>query len=201
MGVAPLTEIDGCRIQSIQALLQIDAHGLSDIQPACDCNQPLREVGEDAPVPRFVGVRQRRARHLAMESQVIQLALQRTQTGSDVAQTFAIGQLGEGHRQILIPAGETSQPEVALITSDATTELPVGKKADQLREDGAALIHEPLSALHEFKSRQARTGFNLLRSYYLQPAPCNLTGQQWRNITAAEQESQTKRRIALNRSE
>jgi hypothetical protein len=26
-----------------------------------------------------------------------------------------------------------------LITSDATTELPVGKKADQLREDGAAL--------------------------------------------------------------
>jgi hypothetical protein len=49
-----------------------------------------------------------------------------------LTQTFAIGQLGEGHRQILIPAGETSQPEAALITRDATTELPVGKKADQL---------------------------------------------------------------------
>jgi hypothetical protein len=47
-----------------------------------------------------------------------------------------------------------------------------------LREDGAALIHEPLSALLAFKSRQARNGFNLLRSYYLQPAPCILTGQQ-----------------------
>ena len=61
----------------------------------------------------------------------------------------------------------------------AGRELPVGKKADQLREDGAALIHEPLSALLAFKSRQARNGFNLLRSCYLQPAPCQLTGQQW----------------------
>src|SRR5664280_455939 len=30
-----------------------------------------------------------------------------------------------------------------------------------------------------FKSRQARNGFNLLRSYYLQAPPCQLTGQQW----------------------
>src|ERR1017187_1304506 len=173
------TQIDGGGIQGIQALLQIDSHRLSDIQLACGGNQPLREVSKDAPVPRFIRVRQRGARHLATESQVIQLALQRTQTGFDVAQTLSIGQLGEGHRQILIPAGEAAQPEVALITRDATTELSVGKKADQLREDGAALIHEPLSALPEFKSRQARNGFNLLRSYYLQPALCTLTGQQW----------------------
>jgi hypothetical protein len=46
-----------------------------------------------------------------------------------------------------------------------------------LREDRAALIHEPLS-LRKFKSRQAQAGFNLLRSYYLQLAPCKLTGQQ-----------------------
>src|SRR5437762_9165792 len=77
-------------------------------------------------------------------------------------------------------------PEVALITLDATTKLPVGKKADQLREDGAALIHEPLSALLAFKSRQARNDFNLLRSYYLQPAHCNLTGQQCtQNVSSA----------------
>jgi hypothetical protein len=113
---------------------------------------------------------------------VIQFALQRTQTGFDVAQTLAIGQLGKGHRQILIPAGEASQPEGAVIACDAATELPVGKKADQLREDGPALIHEPLSALPEFKSRQPRNGFNLLRSYYLQPATCQLTGQQCHNV-------------------
>src|SRR5664279_5145165 len=109
---------------------------------------------------------------------MIQLALQRTQTSFNVPQTFAIGQLGEGHRQILIPTTEASQPQVALIARDAATKLPVGKETDQLREDRAALIHEPLSALRKFKSRQAQTGFNLLRSYYLQLAPCKLTGQQ-----------------------
>src|SRR6266536_260130 len=173
------TQIDGCRIQSIQALLQFDAHGLADIQSARGRNQPVGEVGEDTPVARFVGVCQRRACHLATESQVVQLALQRTQTGFDVAQTLAIGQLGEGHRQILIPTGEAAQPQVALITLDAATKLAVGEKADQLREDGAPLIHEPLSALLAFKSRQATNDFNLLGSYYLQPASYNLTGQQW----------------------
>jgi hypothetical protein len=109
---------------------------------------------------------------------MIELALQRTQAGFDITQTLAIGQLGERHCQILIPAREVSQSQVAPISLDATTELPVGKKADQLRENGAALIHEPLSALLEFKSRQARNDFNLLRSNHLYSAAPELTGQQ-----------------------
>ena len=72
------TQIDGGRIQSIQARFQIDTHRLSDLQSARSRNQSVGEVGEDAPVARFVRVRQRRARHLAPESQVIELALQRT---------------------------------------------------------------------------------------------------------------------------
>ena len=66
---------------------------------------------------------------------------------------------------------------VALIAGHASAKLPVGKKADQLREDGAALIHEPLSALLAFKSRQAKTRFNFLRSCHLLLTPCRLTGQ------------------------
>jgi hypothetical protein len=57
-----------------------------------------------------------------------------------VTQTLTIGQLGERHCQILIPAGEVPQSQVASIMLDATTKIPVGKKADQLRENGAALI-------------------------------------------------------------
>ncbi|MBZ5569725.1 MAG: hypothetical protein LAN64_18000, partial [Acidobacteriia bacterium] len=55
-------------------------------------------------------------------------------------------------------------------------------------EDGAALIHEPLCTLLAFESRQARNGFNLLRSYYLQPSPCNLTGQQCSKIRDTDQQ-------------
>ena len=66
----------------------------------------MGEVSEDAPVARFVPVRRRRARHLATESQVLELA--RNKRGFGVAQTLAICQVGGGHRQILIPAGEAS---------------------------------------------------------------------------------------------
>jgi hypothetical protein len=52
-----------------------------------------------------------------------------------------------GHGQILIPAGKSAQPDVATVAFDATAKLPVGKEADQLREDGSALVHEPLSAV------------------------------------------------------
>lgn len=55
-----------------------------------------------------------------------------------MSRRLPIGQLGEGHRQILIPATEAWHPQVALITLDATPEFPLGKKADQLRENGAA---------------------------------------------------------------
>ena len=140
-------QIDGGRIQRIQTLLQIDAHRIVGIQRPGDADQYLREVGEDPPVMRFVRVGQRRARHLAAESHVVQLALYRTQTGLDVAQTLAIGQLREGHRQILVPTGKSAQSDVAPVALDTTAKLPVGKEADQLREDGTALVHEPLSAV------------------------------------------------------
>jgi len=78
---------------------------------------------------------------------VVQFALHRTQTGLDIAQAFPIGQLREGHGQILIAAGKSAQPDVAPVALDATAKLPVGKEANQLREDGTALVHEPLSAV------------------------------------------------------
>lgn len=82
---------------------------------------------------------------------MIELPLQRTQAGFDVTQALAVGQLGERHCQILVPASEVSQSQVAMITLDATTKLSVRQKADQLRENRAALIHEPLSALLAFQ--------------------------------------------------
>jgi hypothetical protein len=53
----------------------------------------------DAARRRFVRVGQSRARHFAAEPHVIQLALESTQAGLDIAQALAIGELREGHRQ------------------------------------------------------------------------------------------------------
>ena len=135
------------RIQRIQALVQIDAHRLAGIQPARGRDQLLREVGVDTPVARFVGIGQRRTRDAGAEAHVVQLATHRAQTGLDVPQALAIGELGEGHRQILIPAGEVLRVPVATIAGHALLKLLVGQMLDQLRKHGAARVHPPLSSL------------------------------------------------------
>jgi hypothetical protein len=86
--------------------------------------------------------------------------------------------LSESHRQILIPASEISQSQVALIPLDTTTELAVGKKADQLRKNSATLIHWAIvRSPAKFKSRQPRNDPNLFDNNYLQPILLRLTGQ------------------------
>src|SRR5260370_4453668 len=90
---------------------------------------------------------------------MIQLVARRTQAGFDVAQALAVGQLGKGHRKKLIPAGETTQPAVAIVTLDNAPEIAHRKEAYQLGEDRAALIHEPFSAAVPFKSRQKKTKY------------------------------------------
>jgi hypothetical protein len=52
------TEIDGGRIERIEAVGQIDAHRILGMKRSGDTDQVLCEIGEDAPVVSFVGVRQ-----------------------------------------------------------------------------------------------------------------------------------------------
>lgn len=67
-------------------------------------DQYLGKVLVDSPVAHFVGVRQRVARDLAANAHVVKLLARSSQTGLDVPETFAKGELSEGHRQKLIPA-------------------------------------------------------------------------------------------------
>lgn len=55
------TQIDGRGIERIQAVRQIEAKRIVNIEWPCDADQDLREIGIDAPVVALVGVGQRRA--------------------------------------------------------------------------------------------------------------------------------------------
>src|ERR1035437_3325485 len=139
-------KIDGGGIQCVQAVVKIHADGIGGVEGPCDADQDLREVGKDAPVTRLVGVGQSGARHLALEAHVVQLRTHCTEACFYVPQALPISELSEGHGQILVPAREVSQAGVAIVTRDAATKLSIRQEGDQLREDGAALVHEPLSA-------------------------------------------------------
>ena len=125
-------EIDGGRVQRIQALIQVYADGIGRVQRSSDADQDLRELGIDSPVMRVIGVGERGPRHAAMKTHVVKLAAQRPQTRFYVAQAFPVSQLRERHRQILVPAGEASRPGIPAVASYTTAELAIWEETHQL---------------------------------------------------------------------
>ena len=75
---------------------------------------------------------------------MVEFAAYRAETRLNITQALTVSELGESHRQILIPARETPLIAVAAIAANALLELIMGKVSDQLREDGPASIHPPL---------------------------------------------------------
>src|SRR5271169_1889054 len=65
---------------------------------------------------------------LTAEAHVIKLAADGAQARFDVAQALAVGQLGERHGEILIPAGQIFAVAITRIASDALLELLVRKE-------------------------------------------------------------------------
>ena len=121
------TEVDGGGIEGIQTVVQIHAHPILRIQRSGSVNQLVREIGEDAPVVSLIGVCQCRARDPASEPHAVEFAAHRSQAGFDVTETFAVSELSEGHREILIPARQLSMMAIAIIAGDALLELDVGE--------------------------------------------------------------------------
>jgi hypothetical protein len=138
------TQIDGGGIQRIEGLVQLHTQRLVAIQQASLGDERPREIGEDAPVARFVGVRQCVARNAAAKTQMIKLRLLRAQTGFDIAQAFAPGELGEGQTEKLIPAGEALHFVIATVTFHAATEFHQRKKIHHLSKNRSATVHAAL---------------------------------------------------------
>ncbi len=77
---------------------------------------------------------------------MIEFALLGTQARLDVAQAFAIGELGKDHAQISIPAGKVFHLVMATIPIDASPERMDRKVIDDLRENDLAKVHSPASS-------------------------------------------------------
>ena len=72
---------------------------------------------------------------------MIQFGLGSPEARLDIAQTFPEGQLGEGHAEELVPAGERLGPMIAAISGNALAELVDRQVLDELREDGPSAVH------------------------------------------------------------
>ncbi len=151
-------------------------------------DEDVREIGEKTPVAFFVGVGQRAARRGLADARVIKFRAEGSQTGFDVAETFAPGQLGEGQNEKLLISGKFADAEVATVTGDTLVEFVFGQAVQELGENGATFIHKiknrriaviyPQRAVGKLKSKKAEQR-KKSRCYRDKIAVTrNLTGQQ-----------------------
>ena len=71
---------------------------------------------------------------MAANPRMIKSRPQGAQAGFDIAQTLAIGELGKGQAEKLVPAGKAADFVVAAITIHATAKLVCRNEIHQLRE-------------------------------------------------------------------
>jgi hypothetical protein len=104
-------------------------------------DQVLGEVGVDPPIAAFVGIRKGAARDVPSKAGMVELLVKRAQTALNVSQALTCRQLGKGHAEKLIIAGEGAHAVITLVPIYASTERMPWKKPHQLRENRLALVH------------------------------------------------------------
>ena len=159
-------QVNGGGVQRIGGDLEFKAKGFIGAERGGLPDEDLGEVGKDAPVALFVGHRQRVAGGGLPDADVIELGAEGRQTGFDVAQTFAPGQLGEGQHEELFVRGQLADAEVTVVTGDTLVELIFGQEVEELGEDGATFVHKvknrwlavehPQEIVAELKSKNDR---------------------------------------------
>ena len=142
-GKSDRQKIDGGGVQGIDRLIQFHAEGIAGVKLSGLGDQDLGEVGINPPVPDLIGIGQGVAGDLSPDAQVIKFGLCCPQTCLDVSQAFPVGQLGEGHAEILVPAGEALDLVVAVVSFYALPEIVDRHKVHQLGEHGSTRVHQP----------------------------------------------------------
>ena len=135
-------------VEGVDRCVQVDRQRVLGIQGPRNGDQVLRKVGVDLPRPGCIGIGQGVARNgLAAQTHVIQPLGLGTQIDLDVAQRLAVGQLGEGHGQELVHAGELLDLVIATVSRYASAKSAQWQEGHELRENKLALVHEgPLRA-------------------------------------------------------
>ena len=154
-------------IPRVSRRLEFEAKGFIGAERGGWLEEPLGEVGKDAPVPLFVGPRQRVAGGGLSEAGVVEFRAEGRQTGFDVAQTFAPSPWCECPHEELFVGGQLADAEVAVVTGDTLVEFVLGQEVEELGEDGATFVHKvknrqpavehPRKAVAELKSKNDRT--------------------------------------------
>src|ERR1035437_7509405 len=160
-------QVNGGGVQRVSGGLEFKAERFVGVERGGLLDEDVGEVGEDTPVAIFVGIGQRAAGGGLADAGVIEFRAEGRQTGFDVAQTFAPGQLGESEHEELFVGGQLADAEVPVITRDTLVELVFWEEVEELGEDSATFVHKvknrrnagrhPQRIVAKLKSKNDRT--------------------------------------------
>ena len=139
-------QVNGGGVQRLGSGLEFKAEGFIGVERGGLPDENPGEVGKDTPVPLFVGHGQRATGSGLADAGVIEFRAKGCQTGFDVAQTFAPGQLGKRQHEERFVGGQLADAEVAVVTGDTLVEFVLGQEVEELGEDGATFVHKVKTA-------------------------------------------------------
>ncbi len=139
------TQIDRRGVQRVDRVRQVQAQIFCGVQGVRLLDQALGEVGIDPPVSALVGIGQGGPFHGGANTHVLQLGGLRRQTGLDIAQAFAIGQLGKSQDPKVFGAGQGTHTIIATIAGDDSGKGGPRQAIHQLRKQRLADIHRESS--------------------------------------------------------
>jgi hypothetical protein len=135
------TQIDGGRIERVHGALEQQPPRFVRIQSLSRRDETVRYVIENAPISFLIGGSQRVSSDASAKPHVIELGRRGAQTGFNVAQAFAISQLGERHAQKLIQTGEPARAVIATIPIHTAPKIAQRQVRHQLGKDRLSFVH------------------------------------------------------------
>jgi hypothetical protein len=154
------TEVDCGRVEDIGGLIQNYTEIVFGIQVSCFLDQHVSKIGVDPPISVFVGFGEGTSSDFAPNPCVIEFGLQGAQTCFDLAETFSVSQLSEGHTEKLIEAGKSSNSVIALVPLDTLVEFEFGQKVHELGENNSPRIHRSLLSMLIWKEYDRKESLN-----------------------------------------
>jgi len=160
-------QVDRGRVESIDGVFQFDSELLVDIKGTSLGDENPGEIGIDPPIASFIGMGQGIAGNAAPKTHVIKSAFHRPKAGLDIAEAFAIGQLGESQTEELVVTRKAFDFVAAAIPPNAFSKFVKRQEIHKLRKDGRRGVHRSLLAV------SGRKGDNntKMRSNRLRPKP------------------------------
>jgi hypothetical protein len=133
-------EIDSGGIQSVHGLVDVFVERLRRVEFTRPPDQVLGQIGVNAPVTCFIGFRQSGASNRTRQTQLRPSTGDCVQARFNVAQAFAMGQLGEYQTNKLCPAGEMPNFVIAAVPTHTAVKLLSVDHRENLRKNERALI-------------------------------------------------------------